>query len=81
MKLTPPNLVPPLTALSTGEKDVYYGSKVLLEAEDVAALNPDQMITMINWGNMVVDHIARDADKVCLLSNDRVGCLHLNLIS
>ncbi|XP_063690578.1 bifunctional glutamate/proline--tRNA ligase-like isoform X2 [Bolinopsis microptera] len=47
-----------------GEKDVYYGSKVYLEGEDAENLKPGEKITMINWGNMLVDHISRSDNKV-----------------
>ena len=52
---------------TTGEKDVYYGSRVYLEGEDAENLKPGEKITMINWGNMLVDHISRSDNKVCLV--------------
>lgn len=35
-----------------------------LEGEDAENLKPGEKITMINWGNMLVDHISRSDNKV-----------------
>ena len=37
-----------------------------LEGEDAENLKPGEKITMINWGNMLVDHISRSDNKVCM---------------
>ena len=45
---------------------MHYGSKVYLEGEDAENLKPGEKITMINWGNMLVDHISRSDNKVSM---------------
>jgi hypothetical protein len=37
---------------------------VYLEGEDAENLKPGEKITMINWGNMLVDHITRSDNRV-----------------
>ena len=46
---------------------MHYGGKVYLEGEDAENLKPGEKITMINWGNMLVDHISRSDNKVSML--------------
>ena len=41
---------------------MYYGSKLYLEGEDAETLALAQKVTMVNWGNMLVEKIDRAAD-------------------
>ena len=56
--------------LTVGEKDVYYGSKALIELEDAKALTVGQLVTMINWGNMRVNSVEKQGDTVSYRSEN-----------
>ena len=52
---------------SIGKKTVWFSSKILLEQEDAAALEDNEEVTLMNWGNAIVRSIRRDATG-CVLS-------------
>lgn len=44
-----------------GEKTVYYSSKVYVEGEDAKAFAEGEMVTFINWGNLIITGIKRNS--------------------
>ncbi len=40
-----------------GEKKVWYAPRVWVEGEDAAAATEGQVITLINWGNVVITKV------------------------
>lgn len=47
--------------VEVGEKTVWLGPRVLIDAADAEALRVGEMATFINWGNMLVTGVTRDA--------------------
>ncbi|XP_046886457.1 bifunctional glutamate/proline--tRNA ligase isoform X3 [Hypomesus transpacificus] len=48
-----------------GMKEVWYGPKVLVEGADAETFHEGETVTFINWGNIVITKIHKDAsDKV-----------------
>lgn len=45
-----------------GMKEVWYGPRVLIEGADAETLTEGEMVTFINWGNLVITKINRGAD-------------------
>lgn len=45
-----------------GEKVTHYSSKVLLEKTDAEALKVGQKVTLMDWGNCVIDEITKGED-------------------
>ena len=44
-----------------GEKTVYYSAKVYIEGEDAKAFTPGEVVTFINWGNLIITAIQRSS--------------------
>lgn len=42
-----------------GEKEVWYSNEVLIEKIDAETLREGDVVTLINWGNVVVTKITR----------------------
>lgn len=42
-----------------GMKEVWYGPRVLVEGADAETLTEGEMVTFINWGNLVITKINR----------------------
>lgn len=40
-----------------GMKEVWYGPKVLIEGADAETFSEGEMVTFINWGNLVITKI------------------------
>ena len=38
-------------------KEVWYSSRVLVDKEDAVTLTPGEKVTLINWGNVVIQRI------------------------
>lgn len=57
-----------------GIKQVWYGPKVLIEGADAETFTEGEMVTFINWGNLIITKINRDSSGV-ITSLDA----HLNL--
>ena len=47
-----------------GEKTVYYSGKVYIEGADAEVLKEGEMVTFINWGNLIITSIKRSAAGV-----------------
>ncbi|XP_005409334.1 PREDICTED: bifunctional glutamate/proline--tRNA ligase [Chinchilla lanigera] len=45
-----------------GLKPVWYGSRVLIEGADAQTLAEGEMVTFINWGNINITNIHKNAD-------------------
>lgn len=43
-----------------GEKDTAYASSIFIEQEDAASLEAGEEVTLMDWGNMIVDSVQRD---------------------
>lgn len=56
-----------------GMKKTYYYRDVYIEQEDAAMLGENEEITLMDWGNVVVDKIEKDGTLVTAVSG------HLNL--
>uniref|UniRef100_A0A8C4X2Z4 Bifunctional glutamate/proline--tRNA ligase n=1 Tax=Erpetoichthys calabaricus TaxID=27687 RepID=A0A8C4X2Z4_ERPCA len=57
-----------------GMKSVWYGSRVLVEGADAETFHEGEVVTFINWGNIIIKKINRD-DSGHIVSLD--GCLNL----
>lgn len=49
---------------AVGEKDVYYSSKLLLEQSDAANIKDGEEVTFMDWGNIIVTKVHKNADGV-----------------
>jgi len=47
---------------SIGEKQVYYSPSVLIEGEDAASMKEGDLVTFINWGNLRITGVEKNAD-------------------
>ncbi|KAM4744807.1 bifunctional glutamate/proline--tRNA ligase isoform 2-T2 [Anableps anableps] len=45
-----------------GVKEVWYGPRVLVEGADAETLTEGEMVTFINWGNLIITKINKEAD-------------------
>ncbi|XP_029951809.1 bifunctional glutamate/proline--tRNA ligase isoform X2 [Salarias fasciatus] len=45
-----------------GLKEVWYGPRVLIEGADAETLAEGEVVTFINWGNLIITRINRGAD-------------------
>ncbi|KAG8443771.1 hypothetical protein GDO86_009088 [Hymenochirus boettgeri] len=45
-----------------GQKDVWYGPRVLIEGADAETLSEGEVVTFINWGNIIITKIHRSQD-------------------
>lgn len=45
---------------AVGKKDVYYSHRILLEQDDAKTIEPGQEVTLMGWGNAIVDTVAKD---------------------
>ncbi|XP_069029580.1 bifunctional glutamate/proline--tRNA ligase isoform X1 [Embiotoca jacksoni] len=45
-----------------GMKDVWYGPKVLVEGADAETFTEGEIVTFINWGNLIITKINKGAD-------------------
>jgi glutamyl-tRNA synthetase len=43
-----------------GQKDLVYANQVLLEQDDAKTIEPGQEVTLMAWGNAIVDTVAKD---------------------
>ncbi|KYO43573.1 bifunctional glutamate/proline--tRNA ligase isoform X2 [Alligator mississippiensis] len=46
-----------------GLKPVWYGSRVLIEGADADTLTEGEMVTFINWGNIIIAKIHRNPNR------------------
>uniref|UniRef100_A0A0N4ZMS1 glutamate--tRNA ligase n=1 Tax=Parastrongyloides trichosuri TaxID=131310 RepID=A0A0N4ZMS1_PARTI len=51
-----------------GKKSVFYGNKLFLEQEDAKTMKEGDIVTFINWGNMIVKNIIKSNDIVSEIS-------------
>eukprot|EP00708_Paratrimastix_pyriformis_P002189 GAFH01000930.1.p1 GENE.GAFH01000930.1~~GAFH01000930.1.p1 ORF type:complete len:759 (-),score=330.82 GAFH01000930.1:57-2000(-) len=58
---------------TVGNKVVRYARRILLEQEDAALCQAGTEITLMNWGNCVVDEVVREGEAVVRMR----GHLHL----
>lgn len=42
-----------------GEKEVWYSSRLLVEGEDACTLKVNEKVTLINWGNVLIEQILK----------------------
>ncbi|CAJ0931605.1 unnamed protein product, partial [Ranitomeya imitator] len=47
------------TNAEVGVKSVWYGPRVLIEGADAETLSEGEMVTFINWGNLIITKIHR----------------------
>ncbi|XP_062245767.1 bifunctional glutamate/proline--tRNA ligase isoform X2 [Platichthys flesus] len=45
-----------------GMKEVWYGPRVLIEGADAETFSEGEMVTFINWGNLIITKINKAAD-------------------
>ncbi|XP_070578959.1 bifunctional glutamate/proline--tRNA ligase-like [Ptychodera flava] len=43
-----------------GNKKVYYSSKIFIDGADAETLSVDEVVTFINWGNIIIKKIHKD---------------------
>lgn len=53
---------------SLGKKKIVLSSRILLEQEDAAALEQGEEVTLMDWGNAVVEKVERDGHGVTLVN-------------
>ncbi|KAF3912834.1 hypothetical protein AA313_de0202828 [Arthrobotrys entomopaga] len=53
---------------AVGVKKVHYGSKILIDQVDCQSFKQGEEITLMDWGNAIVENIEREGDKVSRLS-------------
>ncbi|KAI6234671.1 Glutamate--tRNA ligase [Aphelenchoides fujianensis] len=46
-----------------GNKDLYYGPRVLIERADADQIQVGDTVTFVNWGNLKINDIRKDGDK------------------
>ncbi|XP_022104839.1 bifunctional glutamate/proline--tRNA ligase-like [Acanthaster planci] len=46
---------------SVGMKRVWYSSKVMIDQEDAAILKEGEVVTFVNWGNIIINQISKDS--------------------
>lgn len=47
---------------NVGEKELWYGPRILIEQEDAKTIKPGDTVTLINWGNVKIDKVEADAN-------------------
>lgn len=50
-----------------GMKEVWYGPRVLVEGADAETFTEGEMVTFINWGNLIITKINKYAGIVSQL--------------
>ncbi|EPS37756.1 hypothetical protein H072_8557 [Dactylellina haptotyla CBS 200.50] len=53
---------------AVGTKKVHYGPKILIDQVDCQSFKEGEEVTLMDWGNAIVDTIVRDGDKVTKLT-------------
>nr|XP_019935574.1 PREDICTED: bifunctional glutamate/proline--tRNA ligase isoform X2 [Paralichthys olivaceus] len=48
--------------IEVGMKEVWYGPRVLVEGADAETFSEGEMVTFINWGNLIITKINKAAD-------------------
>jgi len=43
-----------------GQRDVFYSNQLLLEQDDAKTIEPGQEVTLMGWGNAMVETVAKD---------------------
>uniref|UniRef100_A0A3Q1EBQ1 Bifunctional glutamate/proline--tRNA ligase n=1 Tax=Acanthochromis polyacanthus TaxID=80966 RepID=A0A3Q1EBQ1_9TELE len=65
----------PVQNTEVGMKEVWYGPRVLVEGADAETFTEGEVVTFINWGNLVITKINKGADgKVVSME----ACLNLD---
>eukprot|EP00761_Pharyngomonas_kirbyi_P013214 gb/GECH01013241.1/.p1 GENE.gb/GECH01013241.1/~~gb/GECH01013241.1/.p1 ORF type:complete len:727 (+),score=193.33 gb/GECH01013241.1/:1-2181(+) len=60
--------------LELGNKKCFYYREVYLEQDDAQLLKDQEEVTLIDWGNAIIDHVEKDGDQVTQVT----GHLHLS---
>uniref|UniRef100_A0A3B4BK04 Uncharacterized protein n=1 Tax=Periophthalmus magnuspinnatus TaxID=409849 RepID=A0A3B4BK04_9GOBI len=56
-----------------GMKEVWYGPRVLIEGADAETFSEGEMVTFINWGNLIITRINKAADGKVLSMEARLN--------
>lgn len=56
-----------------GMKDVWYGPRVLVEGADAETFSEGEVVTFINWGNLIITKINKAADGKVLSMEARLN--------
>jgi len=56
-----------------GKKEVWYGPRVLVEGADAETFKEGEMVTFINWGNLVITKINKDPSGKVLSMEARLN--------
>ncbi|XP_071778242.2 bifunctional glutamate/proline--tRNA ligase isoform X1 [Centroberyx gerrardi] len=56
-----------------GMKEVWYGPRVLVEGADAETFSEGEMVTFINWGNLIITKINKGADGKVLSMDARLN--------
>ncbi|GAA6225930.1 bifunctional glutamate/proline--tRNA ligase-like [Lates japonicus] len=56
-----------------GMKEVWYGPRVLIEGADAETLSEGEVVTFINWGNLIITKINKGADGKVLSMEARLN--------
>lgn len=54
-----------------GMKEVWYGPRVLVEGADAETFSEGEMVTFINWGNLIITKINKYEEN-CSISLLRI---------
>lgn len=62
-------------------KEVWYGPRVLIEGADAETFTEGEVVTFINWGNLIINKIKKyDSHRSLLLLRVRIPS-HLFILS
>uniref|UniRef100_UPI003AAB287B bifunctional glutamate/proline--tRNA ligase isoform X1 n=1 Tax=Centroberyx gerrardi TaxID=166262 RepID=UPI003AAB287B len=56
-----------------GMKEVWYGPRVLVEGADAETFSEGEMVTFINWGNLIITKINKGSDGKVLSMDARLN--------
>lgn len=56
-----------------GNKQVWFGKNLIISQDDALTLKEGEELTLMDWGNVIVDKIVKDGDRITELQ----GHLHL----
>jgi len=54
----------PLQNDAAGMKNVHLSSRLYIDGADAAVISEGEIVTFINWGNLRINKIHRDGDRI-----------------
>lgn len=56
-----------------GNKTIWLSSKIFVDQADAAVFSEGEVVTFVNWGNIIIRKINRYVHKISI---ELFGCLH-----